>query len=348
MRQFSPRRRTITKHASYPTAKSDRTRVPAEMNTETQANLRKTENELRTNKGFMDTIHRKSIGDLDQQRKVLEKSMLAYTAKMKAISNSRTSEQFNELYTCHSSRKDDDRKGVTLMDSMSPRSSICSLPADLQRARRHAEIRSLNGFVGVVVPSPVQEVRDSPDWLHSRIAQSASHKRTTHYSPVRKGTMSEHGEMEKKVSIERDTCLTKANEQLAVDHTTDYSNDSNTIYPKQTSVSKPGPRVSQGHFPWSLKADTDSLTDSAYSSGTEDEGLEQRDLTPDDESDSVSGRESLDLPFTHPRLHVRRTILNKRKGNSRKHNNEENLFKQVLLKQSKYSLNANTANTASL
>ena len=303
MRQLSPRRASVTKFTSYPTA--DKMRTPGEVATEAQTNNRKIENEMTSKNSNLKSILRKSLTTMDKQRKMLEKSMMAYSAKMKEISNSRTNELFREIHTRNSTRRENEGAATSICDSASVSSastSAYSLPSNLHKARRHSEIRILKGFSQVHVPSPVHETRETPERLMSRLSLSAREKRVIKRSPVSNGSMSVCGE------------------------------DSDSLLRKQSSHSKP--LTSKAHFPWSKEAkelsDTGSesqSSDSAYSSEADDSELIDL-ASSDGDLDEQDSKYDSDFPLTSPRLHIRK--------HKKRHGRINNLYKQILLKQSKH------------
>ena len=92
---MSHRRISWTKNTNYVSVAAPR--APMEVGSHAHAPNKSVEQELENNKHRIEQIHRKSLVMMAGQRKLLEKSMLAYTEKMKQINENRTSELFREI-----------------------------------------------------------------------------------------------------------------------------------------------------------------------------------------------------------------------------------------------------------
>ena len=92
---LSNRRISWSKNTNYTSVASPK--LPSEVGSHAHAPNKSVEQELETNKHRIDQMHRKSLVMMSGQRKLLEKSMLAYTEKMKEIHEKRTSELFREI-----------------------------------------------------------------------------------------------------------------------------------------------------------------------------------------------------------------------------------------------------------
>lgn len=91
----SNRRISWTKNTNYASVASPR--PPMEVGSHAHAPNKSVEQQLETSKQRINEMHRKSLVMLAGQRKLLEKSMLAYTEKVKEINDRRTSELFREI-----------------------------------------------------------------------------------------------------------------------------------------------------------------------------------------------------------------------------------------------------------
>ena len=86
----SDRRISWSKNTNYASVASSR--PPMEVGSHAYAPNKSIEQQLETNKQIVSQIHRKSLSMMAGQRKLLEKSMLAYSKKMKEINGKRTSD----------------------------------------------------------------------------------------------------------------------------------------------------------------------------------------------------------------------------------------------------------------
>ena len=369
MRSVSPTRKLpFSKHTSYPTAASERKFKPGELDNGTRVNHRNADKALNDKKNLMDNMNRKSMNQLDNQRKQLEKSMLAYSEKMKSISNSRTNELFREIHSRGSSVTSNDvsesqcrRFSVVNSTSGSTFSgnSTRSLPAQIHiekaaHARRHSELRNLKGFSQVDVRSPILELRETPELRRSRQSQSAASVnsfrsidnslicQTERLAPMKSKVINAR-RLSRKAT--EPVINTSTNNYTVVDVkiiTTDaWGSPTNTGSRRDSLESKVQPKIANKTLlPWISKdtTDTDSLPDSAYNSGAEDwESCSSAHSTKSADSSIHSIPESENtesseekMLLTVPKIHVRRGKVLKRKK-SRK-SQSGTLIKQSILK----------------
>lgn len=222
------------------------------------------------------------MSHLDSQRKLLEKSMLAYSEKMKDIITSRANELFREIRTRNSSRDDRIVKSPT-----ASLKSYNSMPVKLI-TKKHSENRSLKGFSQVHVYSPIAE--------RSAECTPVSRSHTFHFADKN---------FTKPVKHSKRTNGTKDTDSCSV-HT-----EQGTTWSEKNSKVKAIPRVVvTNSIPW-LKNDQ---YDSAYSSASEEL---DRDFS--DTASNASDRTSTSAYvkqniLTVPVVHVRKNRKNRRKG----------------------------------
>ncbi|XP_045215392.2 uncharacterized protein LOC123565598 isoform X2 [Mercenaria mercenaria] len=303
----SPRRRSSwTKHTSYPTLQNEeQLHIPAEISSGTRANIRCAEKRLDESRNRLNSMQRKSLGHLDSQRKLLEKSMLAYSEKMKDIASSRANELFREIQTRNSSRDDTRVKSPTHSVK-----SNRSLPAKLVAKRPIDDhYRKLKGFHQVNIYSPIEE--------RSKESSPVPRSRSAPRHFVRSSTFCQSGHSpdtetpESKYSNRNSiTCITRI--KVETDHTDSDVHGKKKVYP----------RVATGSIPW-LKNDAN---DSAYSSASEE--LEYSD-TASEKSDNTcksfqqKSNSKTENLLTVPVVHVRKQNRKPRRKRNTMDNNDK-------------------------
>ncbi|KAH3841407.1 hypothetical protein DPMN_114870 [Dreissena polymorpha] len=256
----SPSRRYVSKHTSYPTAHADKTYMPSEVSTATRASLKNTENEFRQIQNAVRNVHRKSLSQLESQRKLLEKSMLEYSNKMKEINDSRTNELFREIHTRNATRSNDGtRKGSSHSDSASFK-SFASYPRSLRAQHRSRRGKSLSQ---IAVPSPILEVRETPDRTQRPL--STHHLRLDRSSSPK--LIRSARSMVTNIKIVFDSSSNTSDVDLTNESKSGFYDATANGYLTVPALSTRKPRVARAKFPWSPSSDS---ADSAYSSGTDD------------------------------------------------------------------------------
>ncbi|KAL4237477.1 hypothetical protein ACF0H5_002193 [Mactra antiquata] len=325
-----------SKHTSYPTAGSEKTRLPSELNTRARVNNKQAENELETSRNIIDNNRRKSFNTLDSQRKLLEKSMLEYSKKMEKINNEKTNELFREIHTRNSSRNDMRIKSPTSCSgSVSARSNF-SLPARLQYAKpkmaltrqRRSYCESLHGFKNINIPTPIPEVNSrgsTANYLKSVDISSSS-------SPASSITPSPNAIKQTAMKLISLRSSSAARRVSKADSLKDdiISVKSEPVIPAK-SYRKINPRVLDSSLPWKIETEC-SGSDSAYSSASEDLDT-LGDITTDTntEDDDLSSEFILSVP----KIHVRKR--NKKSRSKGLHKINDDLHRQVVLKQARGS-----------
>ena len=282
--------------------------IPAETCAGTKANIRCAEKRLDESRARLDRLERKSLGQLDSQRKLLEKSMMAYTEKMRDIASNRNNELFREIQTRNATRNDTRVKSPTHSIK-----SNYSLPARLvPRVIQNDHYRKLKDFQQVNVFTPIEERSKES----TPVSQTKPHF-------IRAATFCQSREMKPEVQSPKNSnrhsisCVTR----IAVEPN---HNDSET-YTKENNSTKIHPRVVAGSIPW-LKNDN---YDSAYSSASEE--VDYSDSASDlSDQTCISVNKKLNNKsenlLTVPVLHVRRRNRKlQRKKNILDHSSKTNL-----------------------
>lgn len=347
----SPKRHgSWSRHTSYPTVHKDKpTHVPAEISSATRANIKKTEAQLEVSRNQLNNIQRKSLSHLDSQRRVLEKSMTAYSEKMTKISNSRTNELFREIHTRNALRED--------MDEISPTSSVksqCSLPARVGAGRasgsrdmhRQSIAMRLNSFKQVQICSPILEQRsaESTPVLSRTFSRSADVLRQCNNNQKRSIISDGMLKPSSDDAPQSDSVKTKfatanrSNKQTIHEVNTQLVDSigecvkTNAHRKRNTVKFKPVVRIANGSIPWLSKTDSG---DSAYSSASEDRETDFSDTT-SVLSDMLSSEASLhnigdfcnNELLTVPTIHIRKRSTKRH----RKRRHPDDLHQQVVLK----------------
>lgn len=318
-----------TKHTSYPTAKNGK--IPSELNMASRANNKLAEQELDMNKTIMNSIQRKSIHMLDSQKKLLEKSMLAYSEKMKEINNSKTNELFREIHTRNATRSDVRIKSPT---SVSGRSNF-SLPARLQPAASHpvkhrkSYCGSLRGFKNVNIPTPIPE--GSSRGSTAEIRQNSGKIFSPASSQLPGGIINARFRNTASAKRRRNTVGTLDGDNM--------STKSEQTYTRQ-SPQKVCPRVVLNSLPWMTDADG-SGSDSAYSSASEDLDADSNN-SPRDLNSQMDNEDNIDqqseFVLTIPKIHVRKRNKKSSTEGHNKANTCNDLRRQVVLHQARACL----------
>lgn len=334
MQNTSPSRRSSwSKHTSYPTVSDERApQIPGELGAATRVNNKNAENDLKANRTRMNSMHRKSISDMDRQRKLLEKSMLAYSKKMNEISNTRTNELFREIHTRNASRETPRSQSPTSKSTV----SAFSLPARFYRETSdYSIVPSLHDFPTVKIFSPIEESRtsetasDSYKRQQSGLAVSAKSNATSKI--ISRGNSS----LNRETNLKTDTI----NENVVKEHQKENRKDSVDIPKEQLVLSKISPRIAAGgsSIPW-----FNDSSDSAYSSASEDI---ENDLLDEEQyrgnignTDKVKSQtsdgETKDL-LTVPTLHVRR----RNRKVKRRHQGSSELLKHAIIQRQRTMMN---------
>jgi hypothetical protein len=282
--------------------------IPAETSASTRANIRCAEKRLDESRARLENMERKSLGHLDAQRKLLEKSMMAYSEKMKDIASSKNNEIFRELQTRNASRND-----IRVKSPTHSIKSNHSLPARLTpRVIMNDHYRKLKGFQQVNIFTPIEE----------RSKESTPVSRTKPHF-IRAATFCQSRESETEVLASKNSnrhsisCLTRI--------TVECDNSDSEIY---STGSKVHPRVATGSIPW-LKNDN---YDSAYSSASEeleysDTASELSDQTCTSYNNMKSNGKTenlLTVPVVHVRKHNRKLRRKKATHDNRSQANLSN------------------------
>lgn len=378
MRSLSPARKTSwSKHTSYPTAVQDRKFSPGEVGESARVNQRNAENEFDNKIAMMNNMRKKSLSQLDHQRKQLEKSMMAYTEKMREISESRTNELFREMHSRNTDRSDChclcEKRKHSIAESVSSDSTTSrrSLPIKLEKAahsRRHSELRTLKGFSQVNVGSPILEQRENttPEFRHS--AHLLSRQKLLGYRSTENVSQLPEGLPRSKTNLSKDTSsfhqfvpkspLVRKEDVRSISSARSESSapsaDRKDVGDQRFKVS---PKVSlRKQIPWLVKdtIDSESSPDSAYSSCTDDLESISSSSANSYKSSKSSERivcENGQLPETReekmlltvPKIHIRRGKVLKRKKTKR--NQADGLFRKSVVNRVKHSYQKDCAVT---
>lgn len=367
MRSLSPARKTSwSKHTSYPTAVQDRKFSPGEVGESARVNQRNAENEFDNKIAMMNNMRKKSLGQLDHQRKQLEKSMMAYTEKMRQISESRTNELFREMHSRNADRSDCqcfcEKRKHSIAESVSSGSTTSrrSLPIKLEKAthsRRHSELRTLKGFSQVDVRSPILEQRENTTPEFRRSAHLLSRQKLIGYRSTENVSQLPEELLRSKTNLSKETSsfhpfvpksplVRKQDVRSISSARSESSADRKDGGDQRFKVS---PKVSlRKQIPWLVKdtTDSDSLPDSAYSSCTDD--LESISSSSADsnkstkssqrivcENGQLAGTRDEKMLLTVPKIHIRRGKILKRKKPKR--NQVDDLFRKSAVNRVKHS-----------
>ncbi|KAH3841411.1 hypothetical protein DPMN_114874 [Dreissena polymorpha] len=244
MTYSTPKRRSVSKHTIYPTVHSDKKHFPSEVSPAARARLKNIENDSRVIQNAVRNVHMKSLSHLISQRKLLEKSMLEYSNKMKEINESRTNELFREIHTGTAAKSDD--RISSKSDTVSSKSNASSKSL-LQTTTAS---KSKHNLSQTAIPSPVPEIRLTRE---RRIRPMSEIYVRYGMSPTPRNSAMSMVAINKRI----DDYIVTGTETLKV----------NKAVPETTSRKQ---RLARGKLLWSPALEGADSSDSAYSSGTDD------------------------------------------------------------------------------
>lgn len=283
------RRQCWSKHTSYPTANGDKIHKPSEVAIRVLASVKAAENDLNAKKCSMGSVHRKSIGQLDFQRKLLEKSMLAYCNKIKEINDSRTNELFREIHTQSVVGHD------TIVTALVTSRSSLSIDSPKQEDYRSKSMNDLS------------DMNSSGDKNLEKAQLFTQTKR------VFRRQRSQSAENVKSMQQQENTLLSRKLLHLSERDITEQTvsklklnsiSKSNTRF--SSSASRVLPRVAINSLPWN-----DLPSDSEYSSGSEETENNLGSFNSTEQTD-LNESPSIDTHLTVPVLIKRKRHVRKR------------------------------------